>query len=337
MNLVMWGRAVRDIPRLTREEWGELDVVARWLIATRSAVLILTIVSSSIGGLLALRAGLVDTRGALLWGLSTLGLMLAHATNNLLNDLTDHLTGADRDNSFRAQYGPHPIEHGLMTKRQLLVYAALTGAVALAIGGFLAWQRGMPVVWLFAAGVFFVLFYTYPLKYFGLGEFAVLAVWGPLMVGGTYLVVTGTWSNDVALASLPYALSASTVIFGKHIDKLASDEAKRIRTLPVIIGERAARGVALLFLFLQYALVGLLIYRGIVSWVLSCVLLAVPRAVRFVQVYTRARPEAPPPELPKGVWPLWYVALGFSHARIFGMLLILGLIVDTVLHRMGIL
>ena len=43
-----------------------------------------------------------------------------------------------------------------------------------------------------------------------------------------------------------------------------------------------------------------------------------------------------PPELPAGIWPLWYVALAFSHARVFGMLLILGLLVDSLLHRLGI-
>jgi 1,4-dihydroxy-2-naphthoate octaprenyltransferase len=35
---------------------------------------------------------------------------------------------------------------------------------------------------------FFVLFYTWPLKYIGLGEIAVLIVWGPLMIGGGYFV-----------------------------------------------------------------------------------------------------------------------------------------------------
>src|SRR2546430_10339218 len=33
------------------------------------------------------------------------------------------------------------------------------------------------------AGAVFVLFYTYPLKYIGLGEVAVILVWGPLMIG----------------------------------------------------------------------------------------------------------------------------------------------------------
>lgn len=334
LNVRMWGRAIRVIPRLSRDEWGDLDPISRWLVATRSAVLFMTLVSSSLGGLLALRSGLGS---AWLWALTTLGLLLAHATNNLINDLTDHLTGADRDNSFRAQYGPHPLEHGLMSKAQLIGYAAVTGALALAIGAFLAWRGGMPVVWLLGSGIFFVLFYTYPLKYFGMGELAVLAVWGPLMVGGTYLTTTGSWSWDAALASLPYALSASTVIFGKHIDKLALDEAKRIRTLPVLIGERPARAIAVALLLLQYALVGFLVYRGIVGPVVLCVLLALPRCVRVAQAYLHPRPAAPPPELPAGIWPLWFVALAFWHARLFGMLLIGGLIVDTLLHRLHLL
>ena len=64
-----------------------------------------------------------------------------------------------------------------------------------------------------------MLFYTWPLKYIGLGELAVIIVWGPLMIGGGYYVITGQWSWKVVLASLPYALGPTTVIFGKHIDK----------------------------------------------------------------------------------------------------------------------
>ncbi|HAN69612.1 MAG TPA: prenyltransferase, partial [Halieaceae bacterium] len=76
---------------------------------------------------------------------------------------------------------------------------------------------------LFLAGAFFVLFYTWPLKYIGLGEPAVLLVWGPLMVGGTYYIVAGAWSNEVAWLSLVFALGPTTVLFGKHIDKLDAD------------------------------------------------------------------------------------------------------------------
>ena len=47
-----------------------------------------------------------------------------------------------------------------------------------------------------------------------------LVVWGPLMVGGVYYAATGTIPGAVVLASLPYALLCTTVLMGKHIDKI---------------------------------------------------------------------------------------------------------------------
>ena len=51
MGLRMWGKALRVIPRLSKEEWDDLDLVARWLIATRSAVLVMTFISAAIAGI----------------------------------------------------------------------------------------------------------------------------------------------------------------------------------------------------------------------------------------------------------------------------------------------
>ena len=64
-------------------------------------------------------------------------------------------------------------------------------------------------------------------------------VWGPLMVGGTYYAATGTIPGAVVLASLPYAFLCTTVLMGKHIDKIPWDAADRTNTLPVILGENA--------------------------------------------------------------------------------------------------
>src|SRR5262249_42935380 len=217
MNIAMWGRAVQVIPRVSAEQWKSLDVVARRLIATGSAVLVMTFLSSAIAGLLAYRDGQFD---GLRFGLVTLGLLFAHATNNLVNDLTDHKKGVDKDNYFRTQYGPQPLEHGLMTQSEMLRYIAVTGLVALGAGIALVVLRGQHPLTLLGIGIFFVLFYTWPLKYLGMGEPAVIAVWGPLMVGGGYYVITGRIYHEVLIASLPFALASATVLFGKHIDKL---------------------------------------------------------------------------------------------------------------------
>src|SRR4028119_438554 len=102
-----------------------------------------------------------------------------------------------------------------MSARDVLLYAAGTGLVALLAGVCLVFLRGLPVLVLLAAGAFFVLFYTLPLKYVGLGELAVLVVWGPLMIGGGYYAVASEWSWHVVLAGLLYALGTTAIIFGK--------------------------------------------------------------------------------------------------------------------------
>ena len=330
INFAMWNKALQGVPRITKEEWDNLDLVSRWLIATRAMALVLSFFSATIAGLLALQAGEFNLW---VWLLLSLGLVMAHGTNNLLNDYTDYSRGVDKGNYFRAQYGPQPLEHGLLTKRQLLTYAAITGLIAVAAGVVLIWYRGWPTVILMAAGAFFVLFYTYPLKYIGLGEVALALVWGPLMVGGGYYVFTGVWDWYVVIAGLAYSLGVTAALMGKHIDKVEPDAAKRIRTLPVLLGERRARYVTLSLIVLQYVLVALLIIVGFFTPVMLVVFLSLPMFFRMVlPMYRHPRPTERPEDYPADIWPLWFVASGFAFSRRFGALFLLGLILDTILR-----
>ena len=331
INVAMWGKALTVMPRITKEDWNGLDFVSKWLIATRSAVIVMTFTSAAFAGLLAAKAGQFHFG---LFALCTLGLCLAHATNNLVNDLTDYWKGVDEGNYFRTQYGPQTVQDGFLSVRGLLGYSAVTGLAALAVGIYLVALRGEAVLWLLGAGAFFVLFYTYPLKYIGLGEPAVLAVWGPLMVGGTYYVVTGTWSNEVAVASIAYALGPTAVLFGKHIDKLAADEAKGIHTLPVILGEQASRYTVVGMLVAQLLVTAYLIVTGYFSFTMLIAFAAIPSLPRLWEVYKNPRPDSAPPELPEGVWPLYYVAITFWYNRRFGMFFLIGLTADLIVARL---
>ena len=126
-NVAMWGKALTAMPRITKQDWDGLDIVSRWLIATRSAVIIMTFTSAAFAGLLAFKAGKFD---GLLFALVALGLCLAHATNNLVNDLTDYWKGVDKDNYFRTQYGPQTVQDGFLSVKQMLVYTAITGVAS---------------------------------------------------------------------------------------------------------------------------------------------------------------------------------------------------------------
>ena len=334
MNFAMWGKALSIIPRITKDEWDHLDVVSRWLIATRAAVLIMTFLSAAIAGILAAQAGMFDLGR---WLLLTIGLVFAHATNNMVNDLTDSRKGVDKDNYFRTQYGPQPVEQGLMSVREVYTYVAITGLVAVAAGLPLLLQGGL-LTWLFfGLGVIFVLFYTWPLKYIGLGEIAVIIVWGPLMIGGGYYAITHQWSWNVVWASLPYALGTTMVIFGKHIDKHDSDKAKKIFTLPVIIGATAARYTTLVMMALQYIMVIYLVIIRFFSPALLVVLLALAVVPQVYAMYKNPKPAERPANYPADTWPLWFVAASFLHNKRFGMLFLLGLILDFAVKSFHIL
>lgn len=327
MNVGMWRKALQVIPRISKEEWSHLDVISRWLISTRAAVLIMTFISGAVAGILAYQHGRFHLG---YWLLLELGLILAHATNNLLNDYTDYTKGVDKDNYYRAQYGPQPLVHGLMSKKELLTYAAVTGLLAIAAGAVLVAARGWLALGLLLAGAFFVLFYTYPLKYIALGELSVLAVWGPLMIGGGYYVITGVWDWNVVIASLPYALGVTGVIFGKHIDKFAMDKAQGIRTLPVVIGERPARYTLAGLLVLQYLSVAYLVLTGFFTPVMLIVLFSLPVFFQILPTFRQPRPEEKPEGYPD-VWPNYFVAMAFVHNRRFGLLYLLGLILNAIL------
>ena len=326
MNISMWRKALQIIPRISKEEWDELDLVSRWLIATRAAVMIMTVFSAILAGVFAFRAGAFNFWR---WLLVTIGLYLAHGTNNFLNDYTDFIKGVDEDNYYRAQYGPQPLVHGLMSKKELLTYAGITGAIAAACGIALVITRGELSWLLMVLGAVFVLFYTYPLKYIALGEITVFLVWGPLMIAGGYYVITGLpWDWQVVLASLPYAIVVTSVLFGKHIDKLQQDKKLKIHTLPVVLGETAARWVMTGLLGFAYLLVIYLIWTRFFTPAMLLILLAIPTLAEIWPILSNPKPKEKPVDFPD-VWPNYYVAAAFHHTRRFGGLLLMAVIFDT--------
>ncbi|HBB90700.1 MAG: hypothetical protein A2X22_01835 [Bacteroidetes bacterium GWF2_49_14] len=333
VNIKMWGKALQTIPRVSKEEWTRLDVISKWLISTRSGVLIMTAISAILGGLFAFADGTFNTVNFVV---AFLGLVLAHAANNLLNDWTDHRRGVDKDNYFRAQYGPQVIEHGLMTGKEFAVYLLVTLLLAIAAGTYLAITGPITTLYLGLAGLFFLLFYTWPLKYIGLGEPTVVLVWGPLMIGGTYFVTSGfVWSWDVAWISAVYAIGPTSVIFGKHIDKLKEDRKKKIFTLPVILGETISRYTVLVLWIGQYAAFTWLVFAKALTWPVLVIFLALPYLWKKGRPFLKKRPETKPDNYEAEAWPLYFVRYAFEYNKRFSLLFLLGVILHVVLMKVA--
>src|SRR5437764_7725870 len=179
-----------------------MDGVSRWLLITRACVFSMTLTSGLIGGLLA-----ATTASSPRWGLFALalvGLTVAHAANNMINDYFDTTGGVDTAEYTRALYAPHPLLSGLISKGGLVAAIAACNLADLAILVVLVAARGWPVAAFALAGLFVSVFYVAPplrLKHHGPGEPGVFLVSGPLMIGRTDHVTAGPAPSVVRLAT----------------------------------------------------------------------------------------------------------------------------------------
>ncbi len=300
----------------------ELDVISRWLYASRSIILVISAQAAIVAGLLALTARAFNI---LYFVLILVGFITAHAISNLSNDYFGFRRGHDTLDSPRMRYTLHPLASNMMTEGSLkrgiwmligiglLVSVFFVVAVFAALGlGILYWYDGAPR----------------DLKSIGFGEIATLVVWGPLMIGGGYFCLTGQLSLPVLLASIPYGLGVMSILVGKHIDQMDFDRTQNQRTLPIILGEKRARRFNQATIFLMYFTVLVLVITRYLTPFALIVFINVPRGSKAMRIFSDPRP-AVPPEGYVG-WPLWYHRFSLVHNKRFGWLYIIGLAAGAV-------
>lgn len=291
----------------------------------RAAVLPMTVFAALAGIFAAAIDGHVSADKAIML---TLGLTLAHATNNLLNDWIDGISGIDRGNYFRTRYGVHVLESRLVDAKTFGLVTLITGLGAAGAGVYLVDTGGIEILYLMALGAFFVIFYTWPLKRWALGELSVLIVWGPLMTAGSYFVIAGGVSSDVMLLSIIYGIGPTLVIMGKHIDKYDDDRARGVLSLPVVIGIKNARRLSIILIVIQLvAWLAAVIYFESLFYLWFCAA-ALPALVALFRRLRQDRPVTRPDSYPGHVWPLWYSAFAFRYSRNFGALMVAGLLLE---------
>jgi len=114
-----------------------------------------------------------------------------------------------------------------------LVIAALREPRVLYIG-----LAGVALAWFYHGG-------PARLSYRGLGELAVALAYGPLVVCGTYLVQTGSFSASLFAASVSLGLLVAAFLLANEFPDYTADKSVGKRNLVVQLGRRRA---AVLFL-----------------------------------------------------------------------------------------
>ncbi len=305
------------------------DGVTRWLVISRSCVFSMSVTSGLLGLLIAAEQA-ARGNGTVNWGLgllAVLGVVIAHASNNIINDYMDVRQGVDTEDYPRAQYSPHPILGGLTTPRGLLIAAAILNLLDAAIMLYLYTQVGIFVVYIAIAGLILSLLYTSILKRAGFGELTAFIVWGPLMIGGTAFAALGTpLPIDVWLLTLPYGLIVASVLVGKHIDKIAADKKVGVRSIPVILGEERAKSLNKVLFMVFYIMIIALVVLGYTGAGVLLTFFAIGRLRTTWKMYSEPKPK----KAPEGwtVWPLWFVGWAMHFNRQAGEFFTIGLLLN---------
>ncbi len=339
MDTKLWWYALQKPVKMhEKDKWDRFDVISKWLISTRATVTQLTLLSGVIAGLLALRDGYFNFP---LWLAMTLGVYFAHSAENLVNDYIDFTRGIDEDNYYRSQYGIHPLVHKFWTKRDWTRWFVSAGTLAVICGVFVLFYTGFSpvVIALFIFGVAILPTYAWPLKYLGLGELLIFVNWGMVLIPGMYVIMAGEIPAnlfELVMAGMAFGFGFGSFNWGKHIDKIEADKKKGVGSLPVRLGEPAARMVNIFTILLSYALVLYLVFVArFFSPTVLLVFLAAGRGWDVIKLLSQPRPK----EAPAGfdLWPRWFSTPQLRHIRLFGALYILGMILDIVLKMIGLL
>ncbi len=306
-----------------------LDTVSKWLFASRSVIWIISVQAAVISGILAFASGRFD---ALYFLLVVAGFVIAHAASNLMNDYFGYVRGQDKGDSPRRTYTIHPLASGLVTKSELRNAVALLIVLGLAIASYFTIVRGyLVLLFLFVGAVFLFGYDAFPitLKSIGLGEIYTFIVWGPLMVGGGYFLISGAISTGAFLAGVPYGLGVMSILVGKHMDQANFDRRAGQRTLPVLLGEKNARILNIAIIAAMYLSIVPMAVYGYVSAFSMMVVFNLPNAASAIAALSKPRPKSPPSGYVG--WPLWYHRASLKHNKNFGWLYILGLLIGAII------
>ncbi|UCF15384.1 MAG: prenyltransferase [Phycisphaerales bacterium] len=197
-----------------------------WFLETRPQFLLLSVVLVLLGTAMSFCHGHFHW---LRFILTTLGLVLAHASVNILNDYFDYKSGIDIATTrtpFSGGSGILPA--GLLEPESVYKFGVGCLLAALLIGIYLTAVSGWQVLPLIIVGGVVIYFYTSYLTKWLTGEIWAGLGLGTLPVLGTYFVQTGSYSSETLVTSLaPGFLTANLLLLNEFPDVAADREAGR--------------------------------------------------------------------------------------------------------------
>ncbi|MFB3925405.1 MAG: prenyltransferase [Syntrophales bacterium] len=189
------------------------------------------------------------------------GVTINHFGLNMLDDVfdyrhaVDYVGGAEK-NPYTG--GSGVLTEGLLSTRQMLAAVVVCFAVTAAIGFYLAFIKGWPVVVLGMFGLFCSIFYTVPpikFGYRGLGELSMIVNFGPVIGLGSYYVQTREFSAEPLLVSLVLGFMMWSMLIINEIPDYEADRRGQKWNLVARFGKKTGVVLYIAGLSVSYAII----------------------------------------------------------------------------------
>jgi 1,4-dihydroxy-2-naphthoate octaprenyltransferase len=222
------------------------------------------------------------------------GALLIQVGTNLANDYYDHLRGGDSED----RVGPVRVtQAGLLAPVAVRNGAFRVLGLALALGVYLVWVGGLPILVIGLASLVCAVAYTggpFPLAYHGLGDVFVFVFFGLVAVGGTYWVQALAYPPEAFVAGAGMGAMATAILVVNNLRDIETDAGAGKRTLAVRIGRTATieEYVFLIILALLVPILGVTVFQW-GMWTLFALLAVLPLA-RPISVVLAYFPSSDP-------------------------------------------
>jgi 1,4-dihydroxy-2-naphthoate octaprenyltransferase len=262
------------------KEW-----LVTWFKAARAPFLVVSLLPALLGGAIAAVQGPIHA-GILI--ACVLGVVMAHSAADFIDDYFDYKKG--NLGNKEEQFHDSPLIDQKVTLNQVLIAIIICLAISLIAGVYVFLQVGMPIVWMVLIGTFIVFFYTSPpvmLNYRGLGETAIFLAFGPMIVTGVYVALTGRFDWEPLLVSLVPGVFTMIVVLVSNTFDVHDDVKSAKRTFAVRFGQAAAVRLMGISSVIAYLAIIFGVLVGIISVWTLLVLLTIPLAYGTVKFTSR--------------------------------------------------
>jgi 1,4-dihydroxy-2-naphthoate polyprenyltransferase len=216
--------------------------------------------------------------------LALIGLLLAHASVNVLNDYFDYKSGVDLK-TLKTPFsgGSGILPAGKLSARQVFWYGLILFLLTIPIGVFFTIVQGWLLLPLLLLGALCILMYTSIILKNYFPEWSPGLGLGILPVMGAYFVQTGHYSWNCLIAAVPSGFLVLNLLLLNEFPDVEADLVANKKTLPITAGKKWAAVIYSAFIGATYLwIIGAVVFQAMPVYCLLA-LLTLPLAIRAIR------------------------------------------------------